>query len=220
MINLYLFKHTNNVFTHLLAHCFILGRQDLHDPCKPIIKNNLLDWVPGKFITSIENKTQLRQLNWRDYTDQLDWLVNNNLAMQMSTYRNDQVDFLQNYLKDKIQIVNITYSEQEYNFMLEFFVKVHIYKQDNGILPMNVQDRTLRDQKVNLIDYYTEAFDRARLVPRSVFDIHGINVPVTDFLQQDRFLQQLVSIGGNNTPEVRSFYQDWRKISKQYFSWR
>ena len=59
MTNLYLFKLTNNVFTHLLAHCFVLGKKDLHDACKPIIKNNLLDWDKGAFVTSIEAKTQI-----------------------------------------------------------------------------------------------------------------------------------------------------------------
>lgn len=220
MINLYLFKLTNNVFTHLLAHCFVLGRQDLHDPCTPIIKNNLLDWNMGKFVTEIESRTLLRQISWGDYISQLDWLVDNNLVRQMSTYRDDQVVFLQNYLKDKVQIINVTYSKQEYDFMLEFFVKVHIHKQNIGILPVNEHDQHLRDQKIDLVSHYKQAFDQANLIPHSIPNIQGFNVPVADFFQQDAFLKQIEAIGGNDTPAVRDFYQTWQEISKQNFSWR
>ena len=204
------------MFTHVLQHCFMLGRMDLYDACRPIIKNGLLDWDTGTFVTSINNVEPFRQLDWSKHTDELDFLVANNLVRAVATYRDDQVIFLKDYLRDRIKIINITYDSSDYNFMLDSFVRIHLYRQDLGLTPITEHDQQIRGQGLNLVDYFTQAFSQANLIPKFITNTGDYNIPVSQLLNEETFIQQVLLIGGNDTPAVRDFYRQWQQISQRF----
>lgn len=216
MINLYLFRCNDNVFTHALQHCFILGRKDLYDACRPIIVNDLLSWETGPLITSINSVTPFRQADWADYTNELDFLVNNNLIRSIATYRDDQVVFLQQYLQNRVSVITVTYTPSEYEILLDCFVRVHLHRQQLGLIPLSEQDQQLRQKNINLFDYYRAEFDNHGLVPKNLIGLGNHNVPAISVLNEDVFFQNLVNIGGIDNQEVRDFYRHWRSILDKY----
>lgn len=216
MINLYLFRCDNNVFTHALQHCFMLGRKDLYDACCPVIDNGLLSWKTGPLITSINSVTPFRQVNWADYTNELDFLVNNNLIRSIATYRDDQVLFLQQYLQTRVSVITVTYTQNEYDIILDCFVRVHLHRQQSGLIPLSEQDQQLRQKNINLFDYYRAEFDKIGLVPKNLIGIGNYNVPAISVLNEDVFFQHLVNIGGVDNQEVRDFYRQWRAVLDKY----
>lgn len=210
MINLYLFRGSILNFTNILQHCFMLSKEDLYDPCTPVIRNNLLDWDLAEFI-KIGGEIPFRSIDWADHTEQLDFLIDNNLSRSYATYRLDQIDYLKNYFKDRCFVISFSYDVILYDFLLEIFVRTHIHRQNCGIVPITKYDQLLRESDINLVDYYTKEFDQQQLISKQLSGVGDYVVPLNDFFDQFKFFKHIENIGGTPSQQSINFYTNWLK---------
>ena len=206
MINLYLIRGIDINFTNIVQSCMVLGRTDLYDTCQPVLKNYLLSWDSTEFV-NIGGDTPIRMVDWRDHTDQLDYLVDNNLTRVITTYRDDQMEFVKQYLGDKCFTVTFNYDESyDYPIMLAVATKTHIHRQKIGEIELTPEDIEIRQQRRNLLSYYTRALRNQNLFPEMLEPAGDYSFKLGDLFNKELFFQNVKALGVTETPEASEYY--------------
>jgi hypothetical protein len=82
--------------------------------------------------------------------------------------------------------------------------------QDLGIIEITEHDQQLRTGGLNLVEYYTQAFDQAQLVPMSINPVGEYDIPINDFFNADKFFNHMACVDSPCTQQAIDFYKKWR----------
>ena len=214
MKRLYIFKSTSLNITNLPQCCVYLSRTDLYDPCTPVLNQGKIEFALAKtfpFLFQPENtKEAFRNTQWEEQIEKLATLFNTiDQSLVIGANSDEQLVFLKNYFGNDAVTISCSYAESLYDTMLTWFVKRHIAQQDCGMLEMTEHDQTLRDDRVDLIDYYKQSFDGLKLVPKSLTGVGEYDIPVQDFFNAEKFFQHLTNLNNKPTDKAISYYNDW-----------
>lgn len=221
-VKLYLFKTEKINFVNLLQFCFYLSRRDLYQPCLPVFSDSYLDVTKGELVYTFspENPNNFRNLNWNEKLDLLDTTLSSTDApIVIGSSSIDQILLLNNRYSDISQTISHCYTEEDYDFLLTYFVNQHLTLQSKGCLPLTEHDLQLRsDPTINLFSYYKNSFDQQGILPKSITYSTDYVIPVKDFFNKDKFFQHLNNIGADSTDEAIHYYNQWWELQKSFFT--
>lgn len=220
---LYVFKTEYINFVNLLQFCFYLSRRDLHQPCVPIIKHKFLSLIPGEFCLhydSVDPLNNFRNIDWTQKIESLNlYLKNASQPVVFGTNNIDQVNFLKNNVECSCITISCSYTEDQYDLVLNYFVKSHLEKQSMNLIEITDLDQKLREDKsLDLFSYYRDSFDRQNLIPKQLQLETDFVVPLIDFFDKTKFFQHLENIGGCYSHEADEYYDSWRNEQSEFFT--
>jgi hypothetical protein len=194
-------------------------RTDLYDPCTPTINQGHLGMSLAQFPQEFQpkdTKTEFRNINWEEKIDKLSALVNSiDQSLVFGVNSDEQMAFLKNYFGNTAVTVSYSYDESFYDTMLTWVVTRHIAQQDNGIIEITQCDKTLRDDNVDLIEYYKQSFEEQNLIPKTLTGFGDCDIPIKDFFNIEKFFQHLSNLD-NNAPTIKAitYYNEWYAYNK------
>ena len=213
MKSLYIFKSTPFNITNLPQWSLYLSRDDLYQPCKPVLTNTQLDLEIGGFARQFSPNPQLlfRDMDWTDQIPRLDTLVSSmTQSVAFGVNSVEQLNILKNYFKERAITISCSYDQNHYTEILSWYVRRHIRLQDLGIIEITEHDQQLRTGGLNLVEYYTQAFDQAQLVPMSINPVGEYDIPINDFFNADKFFNHMACVDSPCTQQAIDFYKKWR----------
>jgi hypothetical protein len=213
MKSLYVFKSTPFNITNLPQWSLYLSRDDLYQPCKPILTNTQLDLEIGGFAQQFSPDPQalFRDIDWEEQLPKLDALINSiDQSVVFGVNSVEQLTVLKTHFKDQAITVSCSYNQDYYPKMLSWYVHRHIRLQNLGIIEITAHDRELRTNGTNLVDHYAQAFDKACLIPPTIDPVGDYDIPVGDFFNVSKFFNHMSCIGGAPTQQAIDFYNQWR----------
>jgi hypothetical protein len=187
----------------------MLSRPDLHHTCcVPIFENDQMAMEIGQFANSITTGN-FRVVDWSNKVNQLVDIIDQGHILCFATDLLDQLNFLKSYFKDRIMTVSVSYDADSYDDMLTWFAKRHIHLQNTQRLSLTLRDQELRNQSVDLVEYYKQEFDQQQLLPKYILPTGEYDIPLRDFFHRDNFFQHLKNIEGQPSTRAFEYYDRW-----------
>lgn len=187
----------------------MLSRPDLHHTCcVPIFENDQMAMEIGQFANSITTEN-FRGVDWSTKVNQLVDIIDQGHVLCFATDLIDQLNFLKSYFEDRVMTVSVSYDSDSYDDMLTWFAKRHIHLQNTQRLSLTTQDQELRNQQVDLVEYYKREFDQQQLVPKLILPTGEYDIPLRDFFHRDNFFQHVKNIEGQPSTPAFEYYDRW-----------
>jgi hypothetical protein len=187
----------------------MLSRPDLHHTCcVPVFENDQMAMEIGQFANSITTEN-FRGVDWSTKVNQLVDIIDQGHVLCFATDLIDQLNFLKSYFEDRVMTVSVSYDSDSYDDMLTWFAKRHIHLQNTQRLSLTARDQELRNQQVDLVEYYKREFDQQQLVPKSILPTGEYDIPLRDFFHRDNFFQHVKNIEGQPSTPAFEYYDRW-----------
>ena len=213
MKSLYIFKSTPFNITNLPQWSLYLSRDDLYQPCEPILTNTQLDLKIGGFAQqfSPDPRMMFRDIDWVEQLPKLDKLISSiDQSVAFGVNSVEQMSVLKNHFKKQAITISCSYNQDQYPQMLSWYVHRHIRLQNLGIIEITAHDQHLRTSGVNLVEYYTRAFDQAQLISLTMQPVGDYDIPIKDFFDSNKFFTHMSCVGALPTQQAIDFYNKWR----------
>lgn len=207
---LYIFRSTRFNITNLPHYCTFLCHDNLYGACQPFLNNGKLDVILGQLMYDIHTadpRTQFRDVDWTENFAKLDSVLTPDQNIVFAVNSDQQLHNLKNYYGKDAVTVTTTWDNN--SVLLDWLAKFHVRMQDAGLFEITQVDQDLRQQQIDLVSHYRQAFESMNLVPSTTDAAGDYNIPLHDYFVKEKFLQHLQHINAQVPVLAVDFYNSW-----------
>jgi len=215
---IYLLKtHQINVSNLVQALLFKNAINFSLDPCSyTLINNRFFQPILGKFVKRYSASSEdFRMIDWTNkisaLSEDIALIKSQNKIIISGANQDNQINLLKKHFGSDIISVGINYTNNIYQNLLNNLVETHIYKLNNGLLPMTDRDQSIMTSMsaIDSFNYYINAFNDIKLIPNSHVNQYDYNIYIDDFTDKIVMSTHFRNLNLPFTPESSAFYDFW-----------
>ena len=210
MNQVFLFYLIRSNLVDLFQSLFYLSKNNLHSYCDVDLVDKFAILNKSNFVLSAESvtKSDFRKISWDQHMPWLSELYRSTgTDFGIGNFDATQIDFLQTQFNDTITI-SFNYSADSYPALLKNFSEFHIYRLDNGLLPMTEIDLELTHRDDRKMQYMS-MFDQQKVLPHSITQPADVCIQLPDLMHIDRVAEYLHAMKIDLSDPARNFYKQW-----------